>query len=225
MNQYKYKNCLNKSNIMSLELVINEKTITSRKSLLSNYLKNNNVGILTENEGIFFKHIFQKFYTPDKEDIKFNVEQISNVSIIENRGNKCFSILVDNIWYPTSIKPLSGSSRNEKRNLERALRNAIEPQINNFRLCNPLNPSGICPVTNKILDTDAQVDHQKPFHILAEEWIKDNKNISYIYVLDKFDYILQEPHFTSWFNFHLEESILRWVSKEGNKSAHKLYSC
>ena len=45
-------------------------------------IKNNNVGILTENETTFFKHIFQKFYTPDKEDIKFNVEQISNVNIV-----------------------------------------------------------------------------------------------------------------------------------------------
>jgi hypothetical protein len=208
---------------MSLELVINEKTITSRKSLLSNYLKNNNVGILTENEGIFFKHIFQKFYTPDNEDIKFNVGQISNVSIKKNRGNKCFSILVDNIWYPTSIKPLSGSIRNENRERTRALRNAIEPQINNFRVCNPLKPNDICPVTNKILDIDAQVDHhQKPFHILAEEWLKDNNNISCPYDLDKFDYILQEPHLTSWFNFHLEKSTLRWVSKEGNKYAHKL---
>ena len=208
---------------MSLELVINEKTIKNRHLLLSNYLKNNNIGDLNENDAIFFKHIFQKFYTPDEEDIKFNVFQISNVSIIENRGNKCFSILVDNIWYPTSIKPLSGSSRNEKRNLERALRNTIEPQIKNFRVCNPLNPNDICPVTNKILDSDAEVDHQIPFYILAEEWIKANKNISYTYVLDNFDYILQEPHYTSWFNFHLEKSILRWVSKEGNRFAHKLY--
>ena len=44
---------------MSLELVINEKTIKSRHLLLSNYLKNNNIGILTENESVFFKHIFQ----------------------------------------------------------------------------------------------------------------------------------------------------------------------
>jgi hypothetical protein len=210
---------------MSLELVINEKTITSRKSLLSNYLKNNNVGILTENEGIFFKHIFQKFYTPDKEDIKFNVEQISNVNIVKDRGNNCFRIEVDNEWYPTSIKRLSGSNRTEKAKKIRSLRKAIEPQINNFRVCNPLKPNDICPVTKKILGTDAEVDHQKPFHILAEEWIKDNNNISCPYDLDKFDYILQEPHLTSWFNFHLEKSTLRWVSKEGNKYAHKLYSC
>jgi hypothetical protein len=74
-----------------------------------------------------------------------------------------------------------------------------------------------------MLGLDAEVDHQIPFHILTEEWIKDNNNISYTYVLDKFEYILQEPHYTSWFNFHLEKSILRWVSKEGNKFAHKLY--
>jgi hypothetical protein len=209
---------------MSLELVINEKTIKNRHLLLSKYLKNNNIGNLSKNESVFFKHIFQKFYTPDKEDTKFNATQISSIHIVkDNYGKKCFSILVDNIWYPTSITPLSGSSRNEKRNLERALRNAIEPQINNFRVCNPLNPNNICPVTNKMLGSDAEVDHQIPFYILVEEWIKNNKNISYTYALDKFEYILQEPHYTSWFNFHLEKSILRWVSKEGNKFAHKLY--
>jgi hypothetical protein len=211
---------------MSLELVINEKTIKNRHLLLSNYLKNNNVGVLSENEFIFFKHIFEKFYTPDEEYTKFNVSQISNTSILkDNYGNKCFSILVDNNWYPTSIKRLSGSNRNDKANLIRSLRNSIEPQIKNFRVCNPLIPDDICPVTKKILGADAQVDHQIPFHILAEEWIKNNNNISYIYVLDKFEYILQEPHYTLWNNFHFEKAILRWVSKEGNKFAHKLYSC
>jgi hypothetical protein len=209
---------------MSLELVITEKIIKTRKILLSNYLKNNNVGILNENDALFFKHIFAKFYTPNEKDTKFNISQISNVAIVKDKWEKkCFSILVDNIWYPTSITPLSGSSRNEKRNLERALRNAIEPQITNFRVCNPLNPNDICPVTKKILGEDAVVDHQIPFHILAEEWIKNNTNICYIYNLENFNYILQEPHYTSWFNFHFKKSILRWLSKEGNKYAHTLY--
>ena len=209
---------------MSLELVINEKTIASRKSLLSNYLKNNNVGILTENEGTFFKHIFEKFYTPDEEDIKYDISQISNISIVKDKyGNKCFNILVNNNWEPTSKTRLSGNNRTDKANLIRSLRTAIEPQISNFRVCNPLNPNNICPVTKKMLGSDAEVDHQIPFHILAEQWIKDNKNTSYHYVLDKRAYILQEPYYTSWFNFHLEKSILRWVSKEGNKFAHKLY--
>lgn len=209
---------------MSLEFVINEKTIKARHLLLSNYLKNNSVGSLTENESLFFKHIFEKFYTPDKEYTKFNVSQIISISIVkDNYGNKCFSIFVNNYWFPTSIKRLSGGNRNDKANLIRSLRHAIEPQITTFRVCNPLNANDICPVTNKILGSNAEVDHQIPFHILAEEWIKNNKNMSYIYVLDKFDYILQEPHYTSWFNFHLEKSILRWVSKEGNQFAHKLY--
>ena len=210
---------------MSLELVINEKTIKNRNLLLSNYLKNNNIGILTENEGIFFKHIFEKYYIPDEQYTKFNISQISNISIIkDNYGKKCFSINVNNTWFPTSIKRLAGSNRNEKANLIRSLRNAIEPQIKNFRICNLLNPNDICPITKKILGANAEVDHQIPFHILAEEWIKHNINISYIYNVDKFEYILQEPHYTHWFNFHLEKAILRYVSKEGNKYAHTLYN-
>ena len=46
---------------MSLELVLHEKTIKNRHLLLSSYLKNNNVGVLSENEGEFFKHIFENF--------------------------------------------------------------------------------------------------------------------------------------------------------------------
>lgn len=209
---------------MSLEIVINEKTIKKRHSILSNYLKNNNVGILNESDALWFKHIFEKFYTPDEQYTKFNASQISNVSIVkDNYGNKCFSICVNDDWFPTSIKRLAGGNRNDKVNLLRALRNAIEQQINDFRKNNPLNHINICPITNEILGLDAEVDHQIPFHILAEEWIRNNKNISYIYNLDKFNYILQEPYYSSWFNFHLEKSILRWVSKEGNKIAHKLY--
>jgi hypothetical protein len=209
---------------MSLENVINGKTIKNRHLLLSNYLKNNNICILSENESLYFKHIFEKFYTPDEQHTKISALQISNVSIVnDNYGNKCFCIFVNDTWFPTSIKRLSGGNRNDKANLIRSLRNAIEPQINDFRKSNPLNPNSICPVTNRILGLNAELDHKIPFHILAEEWIKNNKNISYVYVLDKFEYILQEPHYTSWFNFHLEKSILRWVSKEGNKIAHKLY--
>lgn len=209
---------------MSLETVINEKTIKNRHSILSNYLKNNNVGILNENDALWFKHIFEKFYTPDEQYIKFNVLQISNVSIVkDNYGNKCFCIFVNEIWFPTSIKRLAGSNRNDKANLIRALRKSIEPQINDFRKNNPLNPTNICLITNEPLGLDAEVDHQIPFYILAEEWIKNNKNASYIYNLDNFDYILHDPYYTSWFNFHLEKSILRWVSKEGNKIAHNLY--
>ena len=210
---------------MSLELVTTQKKIKDRHILLSNYLKNNNVGFLNENDKVFFKDIFQKFYTPDKKDTKFNVSEILDVNIVKDTfGNKCFSILVDKIWYPTSIKRLSGTNnRSNNTNLLRALRNAIQPQINTFRINNPLDPNDICPITKKILGEDAEVDHKIPFSILADKWLKDNTNSYCIYNLEKFDYILQEPYYTSWFNFHLEESELRWLSKEGNKYAHNLY--
>ena len=137
---------------MSLENVIDEKTIKNRHLIMSNYLKNNSVGILNENDTLLFKHIFEKFYTPDEQYTKFSASQISNVSIMkDNYGNKCFCIFVNDTWFPTSIKRLSGGNRNDKANLIRALRNAIEPQINDFRKNNPLNHNNICPVTNGIL--------------------------------------------------------------------------
>lgn len=207
-----------------LENVINEKTIKQRHLILSNYLKTNNVGSLNENDIITFKHIFEKFYTPDKQYTKFNNSQIKDVSIMkDNYGNKCFCIYVNNIWYPTAIKRLAGSNRNDKANLIRALRNAIEPQIIDFRKSNPLQPDNICPVTNGVLGLHAEVDHKIPFSYLAQEWINNNTNISYSYVLDKFDYILQEPYYTSWVQYHLNNAILRWVSKEGNRYAHTLF--
>lgn len=209
---------------MSLELVMNKKTIKDRHLLLSNYLKEHDIGSLTETEGIFYKRIYELFYIPDKQYTKFDVFKISGISIMkDNYGNKCFNIFVNNTWYPQSIKRLAGGNKNDRVNLIRSFRHAIEPQIEGFRLYTPLYPTDICPVTNKMLGLDAEVDHQIPFHILVEEWLKDNKNVTYSYVLDKFDYILQEPHYTCWIRFHLEKAILRWVSKEGNKFAHKLY--
>ena len=209
---------------MSLELVVNEKTIKSRQLLLSNYLKNNNNGLLTEFETVYFKHIFEKYYTPDDKEIKFNTKDILNVSIQkDNYGNKCFTIFVNNIWYPTSIKRLSGSNRSEKYNLNRALRNSIEEQIITFRNLNPLNINNICPIKNIKLGFDAEVDHEIPFYILAEEWLKNNKNVKYKYNINNFNYDLQEPYHSLWYNFHLENAKLRWVSKEGNQVAHKFY--
>lgn len=210
--------------MMSLEKVVSEKTIKSRHSLLSNYLKHNGIGELSEPEKVYFKHVFERFYTPDEEYTKFHISRITNISIINDKyGNKCFSICVDNTWYPTSIKRLSGSNRNEKANIIRALRNAIEEQIHDYRRLNTLNPNSICPVTHKALGEDAQVDHFIPFHILADQWLKQTTHVSYVYNLDKMNYILQEPHLTNWAEYHLEKAILRWISKEGNAFAHKLY--
>ena len=225
---------------MSLNQVINEKTIKTRHTLLSNYLKTQSIGELTEPEKNDFKHIFSKYYTPDNDVEKFPASTIENVAIkSDNWNKKYFSIYVENEWHPTSIKRLAGSNRTEHQNLIRALRNAIEPQIIGFRKT-PLNPENICPVTNKKLGTDAQVDHEIPFHILAEDWlrlyavkdncchalkkcegVRQNKDVTYVYDALQMNYTLFKK--SEWFNYHLTNAKLRWVSKEGNKYAHKLY--
>ena len=206
---------------MSLNQVINEKTIKTRHALLSNYLKTQPIGELAEPEKNDFKHIFSKYYTPDNEYEKFPASSIINVAIKSDKWNKkYFSICVENEWHPTSIKRLAGSNRTEHQNLIRALRHSIEPQIIDFRCKMPLNPENICPITNKKLGTDAQVDHEIPFHILAEEWLQANKDVTYVYDALQMNYVLTT---NKWFNYHLENAKLRWVSKEGNKYAHKLY--
>lgn len=211
---------------MSLKQVLIEKTIKARYALLSDYLNNNTIGPISDSESNYFKEIFKNFYTPDNIYNKFKTDDISKISIVlNNYGKKCFSICVNNEYYPTSIKRLSGSNRTKNINLKRALRNAIKEQIEDFRLENPLDVNANCPIIKtQLLNEDAQVDHEIPFYILADEWIKDNKNISYLYDLNIFDYVLQEPYLTKWRKFHYEKAKLRWVSKNGNKIAHKFYN-
>ena len=95
---------------MSLELVMSEKTIKNRYSLLSDYLTNNNIGVLPEPEIIFFNRIYETYCTPDKNGVKFHVSQFSIVKIESGSGSKCFKVRVDNKWHFVHIKRLSGSS-------------------------------------------------------------------------------------------------------------------
>lgn len=211
---------------MSLEIIITTKTQKDRKLLLSNYLKNNGIGELSESESKHFKQIFSKYYSPDEGEDKFNPWNISIVSIDYNGwNNKNFNIKINNNWYPTSIQRLSGGNKNEKSNLTRALRQAIEDQIQNFRNTNTLNPFDTCPVIPyQKLDIDAQVDHTIPFHKLKDCWMNvvmnTDEKIKYSYNLDKMNYVLDSPWCEYWQTYHLNNAKLRWVSKEGNKIAH-----
>lgn len=212
---------------MSLLDVINTKTIGERNKKLSSYLKNNKIGNLNEQEIHYFKILFEIHYTPDIEyqETKFTYEQIMEVALTDAKyNNKCFQINVDDTWYPCSIKRLSGSKRKEESNLNRALRLAIESQITEFKYNNPLNVNQLCPVHNISMGIDAQVDHEIPFKELVTTWKKTNKNIKYHYDLNKKDYILEEPWHNSWCKFHKINAKLRWLSKEGNRYAHRLYN-
>ena len=211
---------------MSLLDVINTKTIGEINKKLSLYLKNNEIGNSNEKETHYFKFLFETHYTPDIEyqETKFTYDQIEHVSITSTKyNNKCFEVYVDDIWYPCSIKRLSGSKRTESDNLNRGLRLAIEPQIKEFKCDNPLNINDICPIHNTKLGPNAEVDHEIPFKVLVTDWKKTNKNVKYNYDLDKKDYIIIEPWRTSWYNFHRNNAKLRWLSKKGNRYAHRLY--
>lgn len=204
-----------------MEIIINTKTKKDRKKMLSDYLKSNKCGELDDDETKHFRQIFSKHYTPDNGEDKFNPFSISKVSIkIDNWNKKYFSIQVNNIWYPTSIQRLSGGNKNESLIFSRALRSDINEQIKIFRNTNPLNPNNICPIMNKPLNLDAEVDHIIPFHKLKDDWLYNEKMYSCSYNFDLMDYTLNEPYRKKWQDYHLNNAKLRWVSKEGNKIAH-----
>ena len=83
----------------------------------------------------------------------------------------------------------------------------------------------MCPViTTVTLGNDAEVDHIKPFNKLVNEWKLTNNikktNVYNIIYPTKDNYVLKEPYFTSWYDYHLKNAELRYLSKAGNKIAH-----
>jgi hypothetical protein len=207
--------------------ILNEKTIKKRHLLLQQYLKNNNVGILNEKDSIIFKNLFSKFYTPDDNEQKIDSKDICCIHIVKNKYNlKCFDIILNNnIRYHTSIKRLSGSSINKNLNIKRALRHEIEYQIFDFINENPLNITLLCPITGYKLGKDSQIDHEIPFHIIASHFLKDNENIEVEYDVENFNYVIKDRKLAEkWKTYHKKIAVLRWLSKDGNKIAHKFYN-
>ena len=209
-----------------MENVLSEKTIKKRYTILQEYLKNNKIGILNEKDSITFKHIFEKYYTPDNEQ-KIDSKDICCIHIVKNKYNlKCFDIILNNnIRYHTSIKRLAGSSINKNLNIKRALRHEIEYQIFDFIKHNELCETELCPITGYKLGLDAQVDHELPFYIIASDWLKDNGNIEVEYDVENFNYIIKDSILSkSWKEYHQKRAVLRWLSKNGNKISYKFYT-
>jgi len=209
-----------------MENVLTEKTIKKRYTILQQYLKNNEIGILNEKDSITFKHIFEKYYTPDNEQ-KIDSKDICCIHIVKNKYNlKCFDIILNNnIRYHTSIKRLSGSSINKNLNIKRALRHEIEYQIFDFIKNNELCETELCPITGYKLGFDAQVDHELPFYIIASDWLKDNENIEVEYDVENFNYTIKDSILSkSWKEYHQKRAVLRWLSKNGNKVSYKFYT-
>lgn len=205
---------------MSLRFVLREKIKQRRKKILSDFLHDSvNLTFLNPSNLKWFKQIFQKFYDPDETDVKLTDSEILNVHVRTGiYGKKAFYI---NDKIPASIDRLSGSRRGSATKLSRALRCAIQSQINNFKEVFPLQKHHICPVTKKTLRGDAQVDHYNPpFHVLKTIWLRENQNPKVYFDNQVCNYVLKQPYLERWKQFHLENAQLRWVSKEGNKIAH-----
>jgi hypothetical protein len=210
---------------MSLSSVLNQPTIKLRYQLLSNYLKQNICSELNDDDTLIFKDIVDVFYNVDDGEVKYDKEQIKSVRISLNKfkSGKNFEILVGDVWYPTSIKRLAGSKITNTNILKRAMRECIVKQILEFKKQNPLNPEALCEITNKPLGFNVEIDHIIPFHILADEWLENNKKATCKYDLSKFNYVLDKPYYDDWYNFHLCKAKLRYLSPEGNRVAHLYY--
>jgi hypothetical protein len=151
----------------SLGDVQKETTIDKRRKILSQFLKENDVGKLSDENDEHFRLIFQKNYTLDEGDEKFKDEDIDRVEFDEStRGDKWFVIYhkynSPQTAIPTSIKYLAGSKRSGSGN-QNIARVAIQPQIDAFKKVNPLNVDDECPLGNCKLGSDAQVDHEISF--------------------------------------------------------------
>lgn len=199
----------------SLKKILELKLIKDRKEILSNYLKENPIGDLSIEDRNIFIEIFDRFYTPDNEEQKIKVKEVEIVRAAYS--TKCFYI---NRKYNCSIKKLAGSKA-KKNCLTIAMRNSIKQQILDFKELNKLNENSICPILKCPLGLNAEIDHETPFYILKNDWLKnEGKNAKYYYCNIEKEYILEKEFFKSWNNYHFKNAKLRWLSKEGNKIAH-----
>ena len=83
-----------KLEMASLGDVRNQNTIQERKGTLSSFLKENDVGKLSEENSNHFRHIFQQFYTPDMGEKKYENKDIKEVKIGQSGwGDKCFVLV------------------------------------------------------------------------------------------------------------------------------------
>jgi hypothetical protein len=202
------------------------KTQTARVQLLSNALKSLPYGELTADDNKIMLEIFEENYTPDEGERKYETSEIECFFKAPHPiyHNDCFQLrLKDGSTDVATVKRLAGGNRTSKANLVRALRRAIDPQIQEFKEKNPLNFTAVCPIKGIPLGKDAEVDHyDMTFKDLAQEWLKTTPNPKfYASTTEKSVYELEEPFKASWKEFHRHNTNLRWLSKEANKIAHK----
>lgn len=205
-----------------LQNALDGKTIVSRVISLRKCL--NTAGVLDPPSLRLWIQLFDTYYAPGDGETKHSLESIQNVYIqyIPHLGTYCFQMeLNDGTKSFTSYKRLAGASggkRTYTTNLTRALRHSVYEQIIQFKERNPLDPNKLCPVFGIPLGSDAEVDHEIPFAKLKEAWLKLHPALKEVCEQSQSAHVLNDTTLdASWKAFHLENAVLRYVSKVGNR--------
>jgi len=183
-------------------------TIKARRMMLKTILSTLQI---SNEDKKYVIQLFNMYYTPDCGEKKLT--SIDDVKIDKHpKGNYCFFVKSDNMWYSVSLDRLSGSKPNSNAHVTKALRNAIETQIKEFRINNrkPL----LCPINNLPIGDDAEIDHEVLFSDLVKQW---GKNPSCRFDSTTQQYVLDSPYLEEWGDFHRRHAVLRWASKSGNR--------
>jgi len=196
------------------------KTIVSRVNILKKCL--NTVGVIDQESLRLWIQLFDTYYNSDDGETKYELESIQNVYIQAHPQHGTHGFLMelkDGTTSFASYKRLAGASggkRTHTTNLARALRHSIYYQIIQYREHNPLDPNKLCPILSIPLGLDAEVDHEIPFAKLKEAWLKLHPSVKEVY--EQSAYVLKDKTLeASWKAFHLENAVLRYVSKVGNR--------
>ena len=205
-----------------LQNAIQGKTIVVRVISLRKCL--NTIGVLDQESLRLWIKLFDTYYNPDDGETKHSLESIQNVYIQAHPQHGTHGFLMelkDGTISFASYKRLAGASggkRTHTTNLARALRHSVYEQIIQFKERNPLDPNKLCPILSIPLGVDAEVDHEIPFAKLKDAWLKLHPSVKEVYEQSQSAYVLKDKILeASWKAFHLENAVLRYVSKAGNR--------
>jgi len=213
--------------VPELQNALDGKTIVVRVISLRKCL--NTVGVLDPPSLRLWIQLFDTYYAPGDGETKHEIECIQNVYIqfISHLGTHCFQMeLTNGTKSFASYKRLAGASggkRTYTTNLTRALRHSVYDQIIQFKERNTLDPTKMCPILGIPLGLDAEVDHEIPFAKLKDAWLKQHSSVKEVYEQSQSAHVLKDKTLEdSWKAFHLENAVLRYVSKAGNHSRRVL---
>jgi hypothetical protein len=125
-------------------------------------------------------------------------------------------------WVPASWVRCFEPAMNPRRRLFAAMRLSVEDQIASFRASNPRPRT--CPMLGALLGNDAEIDHATPntFAVLVDRYCAEYGTPQIGSVSSKRGPEFFDPQAQAqWQVFHRTHAVLRWLSKEANRNAHR----